>query len=112
MSDVYPGAMSSGDSFEVTSHIWLWKPADATRSTGWHFLTIEGRTAAEIRFAALGRTGGFGSIRVAARIGDTRWSTSIFPQRESGGFILPIKAEVRKREGIGEGDEVTVELSV
>lgn len=104
--------MDSGDSFEIRGRIWLWKPANATRATGWHFLTIDGQTAAEIRFAALGRTGGFGSIKVAARIGDTRWHTSIFPQRESGGFILPVKASVRKCEGIGEGDEVAVSLTV
>lgn len=104
--------MDTGESFEVIGRIWLWKPSDATRSGGWHFLTVDGQTAAEIRFAALGRTGGFGSIKVAARIGGTRWTTSIFPQRESGGFILPIKAEIRKREGIGEGDEVTVVLEI
>ncbi|WP_235399087.1 DUF1905 domain-containing protein [Sphingomonas sp. SRS2] len=96
----------------MTARIWLWKPALKPQASGWHFLIIDGQTAVEIRFAALGRTGGFGSIKVAAQIGDTRWTTSIFPQRESGGFILPIKAEVRKREGIGEGDDVTVELRV
>jgi hypothetical protein len=104
--------MDRDDRFELTARIWLWRPALKPQASGWHFLTIDGHTAAEIRFAALGRTGGFGSIKVAARIGDTRWTTSIFPQRESGGFILPIKAEVRKRERIGEGDEVTVELRV
>ncbi len=100
--------------FTLTATIWLWNPPAGHRAKGgsWHFLTIDGQTAAEIRFAALGRTGGFGSIKVKARIGDTRWNTSIFPQRESGGFILPIKAEVRKREGLGEGDEVRVSLSV
>lgn len=104
--------MDRDDRFDLTGRIWLWRPALKPQASGWHFLTIDGQVAAEIRFAALGRTGGFGSIRVAARIGDTRWTTSIFPQRESGGFILPIKAEVRKRERIGEGDEVTVELRV
>ncbi|ATE63023.1 DUF1905 domain-containing protein [Rhizorhabdus dicambivorans] len=104
--------MDSGENFEVTSRIWLWRPANAARSSGWHFLTIDGQAAAEIRFAALGRTGGFGSIKVEARIGGTRWATSIFPQREGGGFILPIKAQVRKAEGIGEGDEVRVVLTL
>lgn len=104
--------MDDGERFALTARIWLWKPALKPQATGWHFLTIDGQTAAEIRFAALGRTGGFGSIRVAARIGGTAWNTSIFPQRESGGFILPIKAEVRRREAIGEGDEVTVELRI
>ena len=100
--------MHEDDRFEVTAHLWTWRSDKP--GTGWHFLTIEGQTAAEIRFAALGRTGGFGSIKVEARIGDTSWSTSIFPQRESGGFILPVKAAVRKRERLAEGDAVTVAL--
>ena len=104
--------MNQDDYFEVTACIWLWKPALKPQASGWHFLTIDGQTAAEIRFAALGRTGGFGSIKVAARIGGTEWTTSIFPQRESDGFILPIKADVRKREALGAGDEVTVGLRV
>jgi len=104
--------MAGGETFETIGPVWLWRPADPTRSSGWHFLTIDGQTAVEIRFAALGRTGGFGSVKVQATIGGTRWSTSIFPQREGGAFILPIKAEVRKRENIGDGDEVRVKLTL
>lgn len=104
--------MADGDSFTITSEVWLWKPTSLPSGAGWHFLTIDGQTAAEIRFAALGRTGGFGSIKVEARIGGTSWKTSIFPQRDSGGFILPIKADVRKREALGAGDVATVEIRV
>lgn len=101
-------AMSDGERFETEATLWCWRSAGAAAS--WHFLTIDGQTAAEIRYAAMGRTGGFGSIKVEARIGRTRWSTSIFPQRTSGGFLLPVKAAVRKSENIAEGDMVTVEL--
>lgn len=102
--------MDGNERFELTASLWCWRSPKTP--TTWHFLTIDGQTAAEIRYAALGRTGGFGSIRVEARIGATRWTTSIFPQRESGGFLLPVKASVRKSEGIGEGDMVAVELRV
>ena len=102
--------MDGEDRFETTSALWCWRSGKP--GTTWHFLTIDGQISAEIRYAALGRTGGFGSIRVEARIGGTVWNTSIFPQRESGGFILPVKAAVRKAEGIGEGDEVLVELRI
>src|SRR5215211_6370950 len=87
--------MHDDDRFEVTARLWTWQSAKP--GAGWHFLTIDGQTAAEIRFAALGRTGGFGSIKVEARIGGTSWNTSIFPKRDSAGFILPVKAAVRKR---------------
>jgi hypothetical protein len=47
---------------------------------------------------------GFGSVRVAARVGDTEWSTSVFPSRELGSYVLPIKRSVREREGLEVGD--------
>ncbi len=99
------------DSFQVTAPLWLWRP-DKPGTAAWHFVTVDAQTATEIRYAALGRTGGFGSVRVSARIGRTSWQTSLFPHRESGGFLLPMKADVRKREGIAAGDEVTVMLTV
>jgi hypothetical protein len=39
------------------------------------------------------------------------WRTSIFPQK-AGGYILPIKAEVRSQAGIAAGDEVEVTLDL
>jgi hypothetical protein len=97
--------------FEVTARVWLWHPANPSGAS-WHFLTVAGQTAAEIRYAALGQIGGFGSIRVAVTVGDTRWRTSLFPERESGNLVLPLKAEVRRRESIAAGDEVTVILDL
>ena len=103
--------MDDGNCFEVRGEVWLWRPAKPSAG-GWYFLTVEGQTAAEIRYAALGRTGGFGSIRVTATIGDTRWQTSLFPHRDSGGLLLPLKADVRRCEGIEAGCELTVLLEV
>lgn len=104
--------MTGAETFDLTATLWLWTSASQERPMAWHFLTIDGQTSAEIRFAALGRTGGFGSIPVEVRIGTTTWRTSIFPHRDSGGYILPIKAAVRKREAIGAGDEVAVSLTI
>ena len=102
--------MRDTERFDVTATLWHWQSSKP--GTGWYFLTIDGQTSAEIRYAALGRTGGFGSIKVDVRIGDTRWRTSIFPHRESGGFILPVKAAVRKSEAIVEGDMVRLSLAI
>lgn len=96
---------------ETTGTAWQWQGAEP-QGGGWYFLTVEGAAAAEIRYAALGRTAGFGSVRVTASIGRTRWQTSLFPHKESGGFVLPLKAEVRRREGISAGSGVSVRLEV
>lgn len=48
-------------------------------------------------------------MRVEATINDVTWRTSVFPQK-GGGYILPVKAEVRCRAGIAAGDEVELTL--
>ena len=93
----------------VTAPIWLWSEGKGS----WHFLTVPADAAVEIRLesAASGIRRGFGSVRVAATIEGVTWRTSIFPQK-SGGYILPIKAEIRRKAGVGEGDEVRVTLDL
>ena len=54
---------------------------------------------------------GFGSVRVQCRIGDVIWRTSLFPQK-SGGYFLPIKIDVCRKEGLAAGDQVTVDLEL
>lgn len=51
-------------------------------------------------------------MRVEARIGKTAWKTSMFPDSRSGTFLLPLKAQVRRAEGIGEGDTVLFTLDI
>ena len=55
---------------------------------------------------------GFGSVRVVAAIGSTTWSTSVFPDKASGAFQLPIKTAVREAEDLTAGDIVTVHIDV
>jgi hypothetical protein len=47
---------------------------------------------------------------VRVRIGESRWETSVLPR--DGGYVLPVRKDVRTREGFGEGDTVTVAMSV
>jgi hypothetical protein len=49
-------------------------------------------------------------IPVAVRIGDTRWTTSLWPK--DGAYVVPLKAAVRKAERLDVGDTVTVTLTV
>lgn len=91
----------------LAASLWLWKGEGGS----WHFISIPEILSGEIRAQSLACRGGFGSVRVEARIGDVTWRTSVFPQK-SGGYILPIKADVRRRSGIAAGDEVELELEL
>ncbi len=97
-----------------TGPLWRWTGSSGTGS--WHFLTIDGEAGEALSATALMRRlersiGGFGSLKVTATIGDSTFRTSLFPSK-SQGWLLPVKASVRKAEGIGEGDEVAVVLEV
>ena len=91
----------------ATGPLWLWTGDKGT----WHFFTIPEEQSDEIRAHAFGSPRVFGSVRVEARIDDVVWRTSVFPLN-SGGYLLPVKAEVRRKTGIAAGDEVTVALEL
>ena len=94
---------------QVTSPVWIWKgEAGPAR---WYFITVPEEQCDEIRAHAFGTPRGFGSVKVQATIGDVAWRTSVFPLN-SGGYLLPLKAEVRRKANIGAADEVTVELEL
>jgi len=92
----------------VTSLLWIWKGEAVGR---WYFITVPEEQSTEIRAHAFGGPRGFGSVKVEARIDDVTWRTSVFPLN-GGGYLLPVKAEVRKRAGLSAGDEVKVELEI
>ena len=55
---------------------------------------------------------GFGSVRVKVTIGKTSWKTSIFPDKRSGTYLLPLKAAARRAEGLAEGDTIAFTLTI
>jgi hypothetical protein len=55
-------------------------------------------------------TYGWGVIPVAARIGGTDFTTSLFPRQ--GGYLVPVKVKVQRAERVDVGDTVTVRLSI
>lgn len=89
--------------FKITAKLWKYESKAA-----WYFLTIEKETAEEIKALTEPSFGGWGQIKVEAQIGKTKWQTSIFPDKKSQGYLLPVKKDVRKAENINEGDQINL----
>ena len=102
-----PDDPATGRDYTVRTRIWRYKGAG-----GWHFANLSIRQSAEIksRFGSAAR--GWGSIRVRVRIGETEWSTSLFPDRKSKSYLFAIKADVRKAESLSDGDRITAQVRV
>ncbi|MCX6395269.1 MAG: DUF1905 domain-containing protein [Propionibacteriales bacterium] len=78
----------------------------------WFFVRLPADAAEELRDLVTAPPRGFGSIRVGVEVGASSWSTSVFPEKETGSFVLPMKKAIRTAEGLDEGDPVEVVLTV
>lgn len=104
----------SAETLSFTAPLLAWR-------TGHHgdicYVLIDGDVAEAISAHELmhrletGHRRGFGSVKVEVAIGESRWSTSVFPPGE-GGWFLPVKKAVRRAEGLATGDAVTVRLAL
>ena len=74
-----------------------------------YFVDVPEDESADIKFAAKG-VEYWGQVPVMVRIGDTDFTTALFPKH--GRYLLPLKDVVRKSAGIDVDDVVTVALTV
>ena len=83
--------------------IWLWRGPSP-----FHFITVPQEQSEQLRAVSASITYGWGVLPVRVIIGATTWSTSLFPK--NGGYIVPVKAAVRKAEGLEVDDCVAVRV--
>jgi hypothetical protein len=90
------------------AELWRWDGPAA-----WIFISIPEDVADDI--ADLAETmprAGFGSVRVHVSIGSSHWTTSLFPDKSRGTYLLPVKKAVRTAQSIDEGDRASVTLEL
>lgn len=94
--------------FRIRSKVWLYPGETAA----WHFIIVPKKQSEEIQKNFGKNARGWGSLPVQVMLGKTTWKTSIFPDKKSGTYLLPLKAEVRRREGVAREDAVTFTLEI
>lgn len=90
---------------EFSGEVWFWRGPSP-----YHFVTVPELESADLHETSAQVTYGWGMIPVTARIGETEWTTSLFPK--DGRYIVPVKDAIRKAEAVEVGDLVTVCLAV
>ena len=90
---------------QFSGEVWEWRgPAP------YHFVTVPDAESAALQSTAGRVSYGWGMIPVTVRIDGTTWTTSLWPK--DGGYVVPLKAAVRRAEEVDVGDTVTVSLTV
>jgi hypothetical protein len=93
--------------FKLSAKVWLYQGM-----AGWYFVTLPKSQSAKIKKMFGVMSGGWGSLPVNVTISKTTWKTSIFPDKKIGAYLLPLKAEIRKKEHIAAGDKVAFLLDI
>lgn len=94
--------------YKFTAELWQY-PGYAA----WYFVTLPKEISDEIKIITdSGARRGFGSVKITAQIATSCWKTSIFPDKQSKSYLLPVKKSVRVAENLNAGDTVTVEIAL
>ena len=88
-----------------SGEIWHWRGPSP-----YHFVTVPVDECEVLEAVAPMVSYGWGMIPVAAQIGETEWTTSLFPK--DGAYVVPLKDLVRRAEDLEIGDTVDVLLRV
>ena len=87
----------------------LWR---APGAAGWHFVALPADLSAQIRTLAGAMMNAFGSLRVKVNIEDATWKTSLFYDTKRNAFLLPVKADVRRKAKIAANAEIDVSVEI
>jgi hypothetical protein len=74
------------------------------------FVAVPERPSRDLKAISSGVTYGWGVIPATLRVGQTEWTSSLFPK--DGRYLVPIKMSVQKAENLKVGDTVFIRLEV
>ena len=91
--------------FTVTGAIFEWRgPAPFL------FVAIPEDVSRDIKALSQLVSYGWGVIPVTAKLGETTWTTSLFPKKVQ--YLIPVKVLVQKAEQVTAGDVVKIEVTI
>jgi len=77
---------------------------------GWHFISLPIEMANEIRENLKWQEEGWGRLKANAAIGNIEWETAIWFDTKHNTYLLPIKADIRKKAKIVTGNDIEVDI--
>jgi hypothetical protein len=90
----------------ISGKIWKY-PGPA----GWYFLSASHDDSKKLKAEKRINRTGYGYVPVMATLGATSWRTTLFPSKD-GPYLLAIKAGIRAKERVSEGDHVEVKCVI
>ncbi|OGI73686.1 hypothetical protein A2W67_00105 [Candidatus Nomurabacteria bacterium RIFCSPLOWO2_02_40_28] len=87
--------------------------AKGSDAGAWRFARVPEGISAKIKEMQKGRKRrGWGAVYAKAKVKKNEWVTSIFPDRHSATYILPLKKEIRYEENLYDGSEFNFSIEI
>ncbi len=91
--------------FRFTGTLWHWRGPSP-----YYFVRVPAEPSEDLAELGPDVTYGWGMIPVEVTIGDRTWETSLWPK--DGGYLVPIRAKIRRELGLEIDDPVEVRFAV
>ena len=80
--------------YQFTSPVWQYPSPKG----GWYFVSLPIAISNEIRENFKKQEEGWGRLKITAKINSTEWKTALWFDTKLKTYLLPLKAEIRKKE--------------
>lgn len=96
-----------GIAYSFTAEMWAYKGPNA-----WNFVSLPLSLAKEIRENLKSEEEGWGRLKATAQTGNSTWKSAIWFDTKMNTYLLPIKAEIRKKENLELGQKLKLTIWV
>ena len=114
--DITPKMKKARKKFKFKSRVIVWNAGNVERtddSGSWRFARVPEGISAKIKEMQKGRLRrGWGAVYAKAKIRKSEWGTSVFPDRHSATYILPLKKQIRYEENLYDGIDINVSIEI
>lgn len=97
---------SKGTKFEFSANVYQY--STSPDMVGWTMVSLPKEMSIDIRDIFKWAEEGWGRMKVTAKVGNSEWKTAIWFDTKQDTYLLPLKAEIRKKENIISGKDVTI----
>lgn len=91
--------------YEFSAKVWQYSSPG-----GWYFISLPTDISKEIRENLKWQEEGWGRLKARAKIGNSEWETAIWFDSKHNAYLLPLKAEIRKKENIETGQDLKTSI--
>lgn len=91
--------------YEFSTSLWKHSSPGA-----WHFVSLPKNISKEIRENLRWQEEGWGRMKALSKIGHFEWETAIWFDTKMDTYLLPIKAEVRKKSNLEINKKIDIEI--